>query len=222
MGIPYVIEQTARGERSYDLWSRLLKDRIVFLGTPVDDYVANLIVAQLLFLEKEDPVDVEIDIFVRDFLFLIVAQLLFLEKEDPDKDIDFYINSPGGSVSAGLAMYDAMQIIKPDVATICVGQAASMGAVLLAGGAPKKRYVLKHSRVMIHQVSAGFQGTTADINVQAAEINRSMDTLMEILAKHTGKDTEVVRKDCDRDYFMSADEAVAYGIADKVLDSGIR
>ena len=190
MGIPYVIEQTARGERSYDLWSRLLKDRIVFLGTPVDDYVANL----------------------------IVAQLLFLEKEDPDKDIDFYINSPGGSVSAGLAMYDAMQIIKPDVATICVGQAASMGAVLLAGGAPKKRYVLKHSRVMIHQVSAGFQGTTADINVQAAEINRSMDTLMEILAKHTGKDTEVVRKDCDRDYFMSADEAVAYGIADKVLD----
>src|SRR3954468_2268315 len=194
MGIPYVIEQTARGERSYDLWSRLLKDRIVFLGTAVDDYVANL----------------------------IVAQLLFLEKEDPDKDIDFYINSPGGSVSAGLAIYDAMQIIKPDVATICVGQAASMGAVLLAGGAAKKRYVLHHARVMIHQVSAGFQGTTADINVQAKEINRAMDTLMEILAQHTGKDKDVVRKDCDRDYFMSADEAVAYGIVDKTLESGVR
>jgi ATP-dependent Clp protease protease subunit len=194
MGVPYVIEQTARGERSYDLWSRLLKDRIVFLGTPVDDYVANL----------------------------IVAQLLFLEKEDADKDIDFYINSPGGSVSAGLAIYDAMQIIKPDVATICVGQAASMGAVLLAGGADKKRYCLKHARVMIHQVSAGFQGTTADINVQAAEINRAMDTLMDILARHTGKERDVVRKDCDRDYFMSAEEAVSYGIVDKVLESGVR
>lgn len=194
MGIPYVIEQTARGERSYDLWSRLLKDRIVFLGTPVDDYIANL----------------------------IVAQLLFLEKEDPDKDIDFYINSPGGSVSAGLAIYDAMQIIKPDVATICIGQAASMGAVLLAGGADKKRYALKHSRIMIHQVSAGFQGTTADINVQAAEINRYMDILMEILGRHSGKDPEKVRKDCDRDYFMSATEAVDYGIVDKVLESAAR
>jgi ATP-dependent Clp protease protease subunit len=194
MGVPYVIEQTARGERSYDLWSRLLKDRIVFLGTPVDDYVANL----------------------------IVAQLLFLEKEDPDKDIDFYINSPGGSVSAGLAIYDCMQIIKPNVATICVGQAASMGAVLLAGGAEGKRYALKHARVMIHQVSAGFQGTTADINVQAAEINRYMDMLMEILAKHSGKDPEKVRKDCDRDYFMSAEEAAAYGIIDKVLEGGVR
>jgi len=194
MGIPYVIEQTARGERSYDLWSRLLKDRIVFLGTPVDDYVANL----------------------------IVAQLLFLEKEDPDKDIDFYINSPGGSVSAGLAIYDAMQIIKPDVATICIGQAASMGAVLLAGGADKKRYCLKHARVMIHQVSAGFQGTTADINVQAAEINRYMDILMNILGKHTGKDPEQVRKDCDRDYFMSAEEAVKYGIVDKTLEKAAR
>ncbi len=194
MGIPYVIEQTARGERSYDLYSRLLKDRIVFLGTPVDDFVANL----------------------------IVAQFLFLEKEDPDKDIDFYINSPGGSVSAGLAIYDAMQIIKPDVATICVGQAASMGAVLLCGGSAKKRYCLKHSRVMIHQVSAGFQGTTADINVQAAEINRAMDTIMEIIAKHSGKDPAQVRKDCDRDYFMSAEETVAYGIVDKVLESGVR
>jgi len=194
MGIPYVIEQTARGERSYDLWSRLLKDRIVFLGTPVDDYIANL----------------------------IVAQLLFLEKEDPDKDIDFYINSPGGSVSAGLAIYDAMQIIKPDVATICIGQAASMGAVLLAGGAAKKRYALKHSRIMIHQVSAGFQGTTADINVQAAEINRYMDILMDILGHHSGKDPEKVRKDCDRDYFMSALEGVDYGIVDKVLESAAR
>ncbi len=194
MGIPYVIEQTARGERSYDLWSRLLKDRIVFLGTPVDDYVANL----------------------------LVAQFLFLEKEDPDKDIDFYINSPGGSVSAGLAIYDCMQIIKPNVATICVGQAASMGAVLLAGGAAGKRHALKHARVMIHQVSAGFQGTTADINVQAAEVNRYMDTLMNILAQHSGKDAEKVRKDCDRDYFMSSEEAEAYGIIDKVLENGVR
>lgn len=194
MGVPYVIEQTARGERSYDLWSRLLKDRIVFLGTELDDYVANL----------------------------IVAQLLFLEKEDPDKDIDFYINSPGGSVSAGLAVYDAMQIVKPDVATICVGQAASMGAVLLAGGAKGKRHALKHSRVMIHQVSAGFRGTTADINVQAAEVNRAMDTLMNILSEHTGRPAEQIRKDCDRDYFMSAEEAVAYGLVDKVLAPGER
>lgn len=194
VGIPYVIEQTARGERSYDLWSRLLKDRIVFLGTPVDDYVANL----------------------------IVAQLLFLEKEDPDKDIEFYINSPGGSVSAGLAIYDTMQIVKPDIATTCVGQAASMGAVLLCGGADKKRSCLKHARVMIHQVSAGFQGTTADINVQAAEINRYMDILMDIIGKHCGKDPESVRKDVDRDYFMSAEEAVAYGIVDRVVEPGVR
>lgn len=194
MGIPYVIEQTARGERSYDLWSRLLKDRIVFLGTAVDDYVANL----------------------------IVAQFLFLEKEDPDKDIEFYIHSPGGSVSAGLAIYDTMQIIKPDVATTCVGQAASMGAVLLAGGAAKKRSCLKHARVMIHQVSAGFQGTTADINVQAAEINRYMDILMDIMAKHCNKDADQVRKDVDRDYFMSAEEAVEYGIVDKVVEPGVR
>jgi len=192
--VPMVVEQTARGERAYDIWSRLMKDRIVFLGTPVDDYVANL----------------------------IVAQLLFLEKEDADKDIEFYINSPGGSVSAGLAIYDCMQIIKPNVATICVGQAASMGAVLLAGGAAGKRYCLQHARVMIHQVSAGFQGTTADINVQAAEINRYMDILMKILGKHSGKDPEVVRKDCDRDYFMSAEEAVAYGIVDKPLEPGQR
>jgi ATP-dependent Clp protease, protease subunit len=194
MGVPYVIEQTSRGERSYDLWSRLLKDRIVFLGTPVDDYVANL----------------------------IVAQLLFLEKEDPDKDIDFYINSPGGSVSAGLAIYDAMQIVKPDVATICVGQAASMGAVLLTGGAAGKRHCLKHARVMIHQVSAGFEGTTADINVQAAEINRYMNLIVDILASHSGKDAEKLRKDMDRDHFLSAEESVEYGLVDKVLDAGVR
>lgn len=194
MGIPYVIEQTARGERSYDLWSRLLKDRIVFLGQPVDDYIANL----------------------------IVAQLLFLEKEDPDKDIDFYINSPGGSVSAGLAIYDCMQIIKPNVATICVGQAASMGAVLLAGGAAGKRYCLEHARVMIHQVSAGFQGTIADINVQAAETNRYMQILMGILSKHSGQPVEKVTKDCDRDYFMSGDEAQSYGLVDKVITSNVR
>ncbi len=194
MGVPFVIEQTARGERSYDIWSRLLKDRIVFLGTAVDDYVANL----------------------------IVAQLLFLEKEDPDKDIDFYIHSPGGSVSAGLAIYDTMQMIKPDVATICVGQAASMGAVLLAGGAANKRYCLENARVMIHQVSGGAQGTVADMNVALKEANRYMDILMDILAKHSGKEAEQVRKDCDRDYFMSAQEAEDYGIVDKVLKAGAR
>ena len=194
MGIPYVIEQTNRGERSYDLWSRLLKDRIVFLGTPVDDYVANL----------------------------IVAQLLFLEKEDPDKDIEFYINSPGGSVYAGLAIYDTMQLIKPNVATICVGTAMSMGAVLLGGGAEGKRFALENSRIMIHQVSSGFQGTAADINVQVRETNLLMDRLMEILARHTNKDKEQVRKDCDRDYFMSSDEAVAYGLIDKAIKPGDR
>jgi ATP-dependent Clp protease, protease subunit len=186
MGVPYVIELTSRGERSYDLWSRLLKDRIVFLGTEIDDYVANL----------------------------IVAQLLFLEKEDPDKDIDFYIHSPGGSVSAGLAVYDAMQIVKPDIATICVGQAASMGAVLLAGGAKGKRHALK--------VSSGFRGTAADINVQVAETNRYMDILMNIMAEHTGQPPEKIRKDVDRDYYMSAQEAVDYGLIDGVLEPGVR
>ena len=194
MGVPYVIEQTSRGERSYDLWSRLLKDRIVFLGTAVDDYVANL----------------------------IVAQLLFLEKEDPDKDIDFYIHSPGGSVSAGLAIYDAMQIIKPDVATICVGMAASMGAVLLAGGAKNKRHCLKNARVMIHQASGGFQGTAADINVQVREINWYMHVITDILARHTGQDQERIAKDIDRDYWLSAEEAVNYGLVDKVLEPGSR
>jgi len=194
VGIPYVIEQTSRGERSYDLWSRLLKDRIVYLGTEVDDYYANL----------------------------IVAQLLFLEKEDPDKDIELYINSPGGSVYAGLAIYDTMQIIKPDVATTCVGIAASMGAVLLAGGAKGKRSALKHARVMIHQVSSGFRGTAADINVQVAETNKLMDTLMGLLANDTGQPEEKVRKDCDRDHWMSSEESASYGLIDRVVEPGVR
>ncbi|CAN1508418.1 ClpP Protease subunit of ATP-dependent Clp proteases [Fimbriimonadaceae bacterium] len=189
MGIPYVIEKTQNGERSYDLWSRLLKDRIVFLGTEVDDYVANL----------------------------IVAQFLFLEKEDPDKDIDFYINSPGGSVYAGLAIYDAMQLVKPAIATTCVGIAASMGAVLLAAGADGKRSALPNARVMIHQVSSGFRGTMADINVQVKETNTLMDKLMVILGEHTKKDPEQVRIDCDRDRWMSSDEAKDYGIVDNVI-----
>lgn len=194
MGVPYVIEQTARGERSYDIWSRLLKDRIVFLGTAVDDYVANL----------------------------LIAQFLFLEKEDPDKDIDFYIHSPGGSVSAGLAIFDTMQMIKPDVATICVGQAASMGAVLLAGGKKGKRYALSNSRVMIHQVSGGAQGQLTDMKIAIQEADRYMQILMKILAEATGKSVEQVTKDCDRDYFMSAEEAQNYGLVDKVLEPGAR
>ena len=194
VGVPFVIEQTARGERSYDIWSRLLKDRIVFLGTPVDDYVANL----------------------------IIAQLLFLEKEDPDKDIDFYIHSPGGSVSAGLAILDTMRMIKPDVATICVGQAASMGAVLLAAGAQGKRYCLKNARVMIHQVSGGARGQLADMKIAIQEADRYMQILMGILAEATGKTVEQVTKDCDRDYFMSAEEAQEYGLVDKVLKPGER
>lgn len=194
MGIPYVIEQTARGERSYDLWSRLLKDRIVFLGTPVDDYVANL----------------------------IVAQFLFLEKEDPDKDIEFYINSPGGSVSAGLAIYDTMNLIKCDVATTCVGLAASMGAVLLCAGAKGKRVCLPNSQVMIHQGSAGTQGTIKDMSIALAEFNRTNARLFNIISKHTGKTPEQVAQDCDRDYWMSATEAAEYGIVDKVLDEAVR
>ena len=194
VGVPFVIEQTARGERSYDIWSRLLKDRIVFLGSPVDDYVANL----------------------------IIAQLLFLEKEDPDKDIEFYIHSPGGHVSSGLAIYDTMRMVKPDVATMCVGQAASMGAVLLAGGTKGKRYALKNSRVMIHQVSGGAQGSVADMKIALAEADRYMDSLMQILAEASGKPADQVRRDCDRDHFMSADEALAYGLIDKVLEPGSR
>ncbi|MBX3118907.1 MAG: ATP-dependent Clp protease proteolytic subunit [Fimbriimonadaceae bacterium] len=194
MGVPYVIEQTSRGERSYDIWSRLLKDRIIFLGTEVDDYVANL----------------------------LIAQFLFLEKEDPDKDIDFYIHSPGGSVTAGLAIYDAMQLIKCDVATTCVGMAASMGAVLLAGGAKGKRYCLPNARVMIHQVSAGFRGTAADIRVQVRETEHYMDTLMKILADHSGQPEDKVRQDVDRDYWLSAEDAMNYGIVDKVISPTAR
>jgi ATP-dependent Clp protease protease subunit len=187
-----VIEQTARGERSYDLFSRLLKDRIIFLGTPVDDYFANL----------------------------IVAQLLYLEKEDPDKDIELYVNSPGGSVSAGLAIYDAMQHVRCDVATTCVGQAASMGAVLLAGGAKGKRFCLEHARVMMHQVSAGFQGTASDIYVQAEEIFRIKRIINEVLVRHTGQDIEKIEKDTDRDFWMSAEQAKDYGVVDDVLKPG--
>lgn len=194
MGVPFVIEQTARGERSYDIWSRLLKDRIVFLGTGVDDYVANL----------------------------LIAQFLFLEKEDPDKDIDFYIHSPGGVVSAGLAIFDTMKMIKPDVATICVGQAASMGAVLLAGGAKGKRFALSNSRVMIHQVSGGTQGQLADMKIAIQEAERYMTTLTKILAEASDKDEATVSKDMDRDRWMSAEESVAYGLVDKVLEPGAR
>jgi len=187
--IPIVIEQTGRGERAYDIYSRLLKDRIIMLGTPIDDHVANL----------------------------IVAQLLFLEAEDPEKDIYLYINSPGGVVTAGLAIYDTMQYIKPDVVTICLGQAASMGAVLLAAGAPGKRFALPHARIMIHQPLGGFQGQAADIEIHAKEILRLKKILNEILLKHTGQPIEKIEKDTDRDFFMSAEEAKEYGLIDKVL-----
>ncbi len=187
--IPIVIEQTGRGERAYDIYSRLLKDRIILLGTPIDDHVANL----------------------------IVAQLLFLEAEDPEKDIFLYINSPGGVVTAGLAIYDTMQYIKPEVVTICVGQAASMGAVLLAAGAPGKRFALPHARIMIHQPLGGFQGQAADIEIHAKEILRLKKTLNEILSKHTGQSLRKIEKDTDRDFFMSAEEAKKYGLIDKVL-----
>ena len=188
--IPRVVEQDARGERSYDLYSRLLKDRIIFLGTPVNDQIANL----------------------------IVAELLFLEKSDPDRDIDMYINSPGGSVYAGFAIYDTMQTIKCDVSTICVGMAASMGATLLAGGAKGKRYSLPHSRIMIHQASAGFQGTAIDIDIQAREILKMDAELAQIMQSHTGQDLERIKRDISRDYFMNAEEALAYGIIDSVIE----
>ena len=187
--IPMVIEQSGRGERAYDIYSRLLKERVVFLVGPVTEITANL----------------------------IVAQLLFLESENPDKDIFFYINSPGGSVSAGLAIYDTMQFIKPDVSTLCVGQAASMGATLLAAGDKDKRFCLPNSRVMIHQPSGGFQGQVSDIEIQAKEILYLKARLNEILAKHTGKSIEAIARDSDRDFFMGAEEAVKYGIVDKVL-----
>jgi len=187
--VPTVIEKTAGGERAYDIYSRLLKERIIFLGTGIDDTVANL----------------------------VVAQLLFLESEDADKDIKLYINSPGGSVYAGLAMLDTMKLVKPDVSTICVGMAASMGAVLLAAGAKGKRFSLPHSRIMIHQGSAGFEGTPSDIEITAREVLKARGTLDELLAEATGKPVEEVHKDTDRDYWMSADEATKYGLIDKVV-----
>ncbi len=189
--IPMVIEQSGRGERAYDIYSRLLKERVVFLVGPVTEITANL----------------------------IVAQLLFLESENPDKDIFFYINSPGGSVSAGLAIYDTMQFIKPDVSTLCVGQAASMGALLLAAGDKDKRFCLPNSRVMIHQPMGGFQGQASDVEIHAKEILYLRGRLNEILVKHTGKTLEMIQHDTDRDFFMGAEEAVKYGIVDKVLVS---
>jgi ATP-dependent Clp protease, protease subunit len=189
--IPMVIEQSGRGERAYDIYSRLLKERVVFLVGPVNDATANL----------------------------IVAQLLFLESENPDKDIYFYINSPGGSVSAGLAIYDTMQFIKPDVSTLCIGQAASMGAFLLTAGAKGKRYCLPNSRVMIHQPLGGFQGQASDIEIHAKEILFLKDKLNGMLAKHTGQPIEVIERDTDRDNFMSAEQAVNYGLIDKVLEN---
>jgi len=189
--IPMVIEQSSRGERAYDIYSRLLKDRIIFIGTAINDEVANL----------------------------LVAQLLFLESEDPDKDINFYINSPGGVVTAGMAIYDTMQYIKPDIATVCIGQAASMGAVLLAAGAKGKRYSLPNSRIMVHQPMGGAQGQASDIAIQAKEILRMKDTINEILARHTGQDLERIRLDTDRDFFMAGDEAKEYGLIDHVISS---
>ncbi len=187
--IPMVVEQSSRGERAYDIYSRLLKDRIIFLGTGINDEIANL----------------------------LIAQLLFLESEDPDKDINFYINSPGGVVTAGMAVFDTMQYIKPDIATVCIGQAASMGAVLLAAGAGGKRYSLPNARILIHQPMGGFQGQASDIAIQAREIIRMKDTLNDILAKHTGQDIKKIQQDTDRDFFMSGIEAKDYGIIDHVI-----
>lgn len=188
--VPTVLEQTPRGERPYDIWSRLLKDRIVFIGTPIDDHVANL----------------------------VVAQLLFLESEDADKEIHVYINSPGGSVTAGLAIYDTMQYIKPPVSTLCMGQAASMGAVLLSGGAKGKRYALPHARVMIHQPLGGASGQASDLEIQAKEILKMKTLLTEILARHSGQPVDRVLRDSDRDYFMSAMTAKEYGLVDHVIE----
>ena len=187
--IPMVIEQSSRGERAYDIYSRLLKDRIIFLGTAMNDEVANL----------------------------LIAQLLFLESEDPDKDINFYVNSPGGIVTAGLAVYDTMQYIKPDIATVCIGQAASMGALLLTAGTKGKRYSLPNSRILIHQPMGGFQGQASDIEIQAKEILRMRETLNQILMHHTGKDLSQIQNDTDRDFFMTGVEAKEYGIIDHVI-----
>jgi ATP-dependent Clp protease, protease subunit len=189
--IPMVIEQSSRGERAYDIYSRLLKDRIIFLGTAMNDEVANL----------------------------LIAQLLFLESEDPDKDINFYVNSPGGIVTAGLAVYDTMQYIKPDIATVCIGQAASMGALLLTAGTKGKRYSLPNSRILIHQPMGGFQGQASDIEIQAKEILRMKETLNQILVHHTGKDLSQIQNDTDRDFFMSGAEAKEYGIIDHVIEN---
>jgi ATP-dependent Clp protease protease subunit len=188
--VPMVVEQTARGERAFDIYSRLLKDRVIFLGGPIDDYVANL----------------------------VVAQLLFLESENPDKDISIYINSPGGVVTAGLAIYDTMQFIKPDVSTMCVGQAASMGALLLASGSHGKRFCLPNARVMIHQPLGGVQGQASDIAIHAEETLKIRAKLNQILSRHTGQPEEVIAKDTDRDNFMAAERAVKYGLVDKILD----
>jgi ATP-dependent Clp protease protease subunit len=189
--IPMVIEQTGRVERAYDIYSRLLKDRIVFIGTPIDDNIANL----------------------------IIAQLLFLQMEDPDKDINVYINSPGGYVTSGLAVYDTMQFVKPDVNTYCIGQASSMGAVLLAGGTKGKRYALPNARIMIHQPWGGAQGAAADIGIQAKEILRLKERINQILAHHTGQPVDRIEKDADRDFFMSPEEALKYGLIDQVIAS---
>ena len=192
--VPYVIEQTGRGERGMDIYSRLLRERIIFIGTPIDDHIASL----------------------------TIAQLIFLEAEDSEKDINLYINSPGGSVSAGLAIYDTMKYVKPDVATICVGMAASMGAVLLAGGAAGKRTSLPHSRIMIHQPwVGGLQGQTTDIEIHAKEMIKTRDILYKILAEHTGKTFDQITKDCDRDYFLSAEEAKEYHLVDNILEKRI-
>ena len=191
--VPMVVEQTGRGERAYDIFSRLLKDRIIFLGSAVDDVVANL----------------------------IVAQLLFLESEDPEKDIHLYVNSPGGLVTAGLAIYDTMQYVKPDVSTICIGQAASMGALLLCGGAAGKRYALPNSRILIHQPLGGAQGQATDIDIQAKEILRVREELTAILGKHSGQPLEKLHRDTERDFFMTGQQAMEYGIIDKVIDKRI-
>jgi len=191
--IPMVVEQTAKGERSYDIYSRLLKERVIFMVGQVEDQMANL----------------------------IVAQMLFLESENPDKDISLYINSPGGSVTAGMAIYDTMQFIKPDVSTLCIGQACSMGAFLLAGGAKDKRFALPNARVMIHQPLGGYQGQASDIEIHAQEILKMRETLNRILAHHTGRKVKDVEKDTDRDYFMSAEEAAKYGIVDSVINSRV-
>lgn len=188
--VPFVVEQSGRGERSYDIYSRLLKDRIVFLGTEIDDAVANV----------------------------VVAQLLFLESEDPDKDISLYINSPGGMVSAGLAIYDTMQYIRPNVSTICLGMAASMGAVLLTAGAPGKRYALPNAKIMIHQPMGGMQGQASDIEIHAKEILKTRELLNGILTKHTGQPPEKIAADTDRDYYMTSEEALAYGLVDKIIE----